>query len=122
MPRSRSAVWLYLTPPVETMRTFAPGWIALVLARNLGLAMLFFGAFHLRLYIRKAQGNAFKYNPKWLDVPTIRIFLFRDQTADNMIWTLASGVPIWTAYEVADALGRSPTATSPGSTWAAHPV
>ncbi len=41
------AVWLYLTPPVETMQTFAPGWIALVLARNAGLVVLFFGAFHL---------------------------------------------------------------------------
>jgi hypothetical protein len=53
-------VWLYLTPPVETLQTFAPGWIALVLARNAGLVVLFFGAFHLRLYIRKAQGNVFK--------------------------------------------------------------
>ena len=31
------AVWLYLTPPVQAMQTFAPGWIALVLARNLAM-------------------------------------------------------------------------------------
>ena len=69
----------------------APGWIAFVFARNLALTVLFFGAFHLRLYVQKAQGRQFKYNPKWLDGdnPT---FLFRDQTIDNMIWTLASGV------------------------------
>jgi sterol desaturase/sphingolipid hydroxylase (fatty acid hydroxylase superfamily) len=92
-------VWLYLTPPVEALQSFAPGWIVFVLARNACLVLLFFGAFHLRLYIRKAQGKAFKYNPKWLeeDNPT---FLFRHQTRDNMFWTLASGVPVWTAYEV----------------------
>jgi hypothetical protein len=77
-------VWLYLTPPVATLQSLAPGWIAFVLARNLALTFLFFGAFHLRLYIRKAQGKTFKYNAKWLDLdnPT---FLFRDQTVDNMI-------------------------------------
>jgi hypothetical protein len=42
-------VWLYLTPSVETLQSFAPGWIALVLARNAGLVVQFFGAFHLRL-------------------------------------------------------------------------
>jgi hypothetical protein len=57
-------VWMYLTPPVETLRTFAPGWIAFVFARNLCLVMLFFGGFHLRLYMRRAQGNLFKYNAK----------------------------------------------------------
>ncbi|MEO9827257.1 MAG: sterol desaturase family protein, partial [Paracoccaceae bacterium] len=27
-------------------------------------------------------------------------FLFKNQNYDNMFWTLASGVPIWTAYEL----------------------
>ena len=102
------------------MQTFAPGWIALVLARNLGLVVLFFGAFHLWLYIRKAQGNAFKYNPKWLEVGN-PIFLFRNQTFDNMFWTLASGVPIWTAYEVVT-LWAFANGYIPWMTWAAHPV
>jgi hypothetical protein len=51
------AVWMYLTPPVETLQTFAPGWIVFVFARNLCLVVLFFGAFHLRLYMRKARGT-----------------------------------------------------------------
>ena len=36
------AVWMFLTPPVETLQTFAPGWIAFVFARNLCLVALFF--------------------------------------------------------------------------------
>jgi hypothetical protein len=33
-------VWMY-PPPIETLQTFAPGWIAFVLARNLALVVLF---------------------------------------------------------------------------------
>jgi sterol desaturase/sphingolipid hydroxylase (fatty acid hydroxylase superfamily) len=92
-------VWAYLTPPLDTMREFEAGWIAFVLVRNAALSVLVYGFLHLRLYMRKAQGTMFKYNPRWPDKdnPT---FLFSDQNVDNMIWTFASGVPIWTAYEV----------------------
>ena len=119
MPRSRSRLAL---PDAagRTLRTFAPGWIALVLARNARLAVLFFGAFHLRLYIRKAQGNAFKYNPKWLDVRQSDLPVPQPDL-DNMFWTLASGVPIWTAYE-ALTLWAFANGYIPWMTWAAHPI
>ena len=113
-------VWLYLTPSTLTLQTFAPGWIVLVLARNACLVLLFFGAFHLRLYIKRSQGNFCKYNPKWLDVGN-PVFLFRDQTRDNMFWTLASGVPIWTAYEVVT-LWVFANGYIPWVSWDAHPV
>jgi sterol desaturase/sphingolipid hydroxylase (fatty acid hydroxylase superfamily) len=113
-------VWLYLTPSALTLQTFAPGWIAFVLARNACLVLLFFGAFHLRLYIRRSQGSFCKYNPKWLDVGN-PVFLFRDQTRDNMFWTLASGVPIWTAYEVVT-LWVFANGYIPWVSWDAHPV
>jgi hypothetical protein len=35
------AVWIFLTPPVETLQAFAPGWIAFIFARNLCLVILF---------------------------------------------------------------------------------
>jgi sterol desaturase/sphingolipid hydroxylase (fatty acid hydroxylase superfamily) len=70
--------------------------------------------------MRKAQGNTFKYSAKWLDTdnPT---FLFRNQTTDNMIWTLTSGIPIWTAYEVVT-LWVFANDYIPWVSWAAHPV
>ncbi|MEZ5833144.1 MAG: sterol desaturase family protein [Dongiaceae bacterium] len=94
------ALWYFATPPMETMRSLAPGWIAYLLVRNAAIVLLFFGAFHLRLYVQKKQGTSFKFNGKWLtnDGPG---FLFRNQTTDNLIWTFCSGVPIWTAYEAA---------------------
>lgn len=91
--------WIFLTPSMATMETFAVGWIAYLLARNLLLVLALYGFMHFRLYIKKRQGTAFKYNPNW---PSGRnpVFIGGRQTTDNMIWTIASGVPIWTAFEV----------------------
>ena len=92
-------VWFFLTPSVETMRTLSVGWVAYILVRNAAMVFLFFGAFHLRLYVRRRQGTDYKYNPRWIDGKQPG-FMFGSQTIANMIWTFASGVPIWTAYEV----------------------
>ena len=91
-------IWLYLTPPMAAMTSFSVGWIAFILVRNAVLVLLYFGGFHLRLYMQRAQGSSFKYNAKWpaTDNPA---FLFKNQNIDNVIWTFASAVPIWTAYE-----------------------
>ncbi len=94
-----TAAWFLATPSRQTMRHLSPGWIALVLVRNAVLILVWYGAFHLRLYVRRSQGTRFKYNGRWPS-PTSRLFTFGNQTADNMFWTLASGLPIWTAYEV----------------------
>ncbi len=91
--------WAHLSPPLEAMARLDASVIAFILVRNAALVFLFFGAWHLRLYVRKAQGTAFKFNPKWPDRDN-KIFLFGNQTVDNIIWTFVSAVPIWTAYEV----------------------
>ena len=69
------------------------------LVRNLVLAIIVYGAWHLWLYVFRKQGTDFKYNRKWPDGNSKR-FTFNNQTYDNMFWTLASGVPIWTCYEM----------------------
>jgi sterol desaturase/sphingolipid hydroxylase (fatty acid hydroxylase superfamily) len=48
------------------------------------------------------QGTAFKYNRQW--PKESRPFCSGNQTYDNMFYTLVSGVPIWTAYELSAAL------------------
>lgn len=92
-------IWLYLTPSLEVMKAFSLDWVGLVLVRNIGLAIAVYGAWHLWLYIWRKQDTAFKYNREWPKTNS-SVFLFGNQTADNMFWTLVSGVPIWTAYEV----------------------
>lgn len=90
--------WLYLSPSLETTRTFTWNWILFIFARNVALVVVFFGAYHVRLYVQKAQGISFKFNARWPERnnPT---FLFGNQNLENLFWTFISGVPIWTAYE-----------------------
>jgi hypothetical protein len=49
------AIWLWLTPSLETMRTLSPGWVLFILARNLVLALIVYGGWHLWLYRWRRQ-------------------------------------------------------------------
>ena len=44
--------WLFLTPPMEPMASFEPGWMIVLYLRNVAIVTLFFGAWHLRLYMK----------------------------------------------------------------------
>ena len=90
--------WLFLTPELERMTRFEPGWMIAIYLRNAAIMTLFFGAWHLRLYIRKAQGKRYKYNNRWLSANS-KAFLFRNQTRDNVFWSLVSGCGVWSLYE-----------------------
>src|SRR5690606_19512600 len=57
--------WFWLTPGIETLKTLSPGWILLLFARNAASVLIFFGAMELHLYVRRRQGNLFKYNHRW---------------------------------------------------------
>lgn len=93
------ACWLWLQPPLEAMRTLEIGWIGQLLLRNLVLMTLVAGGLHLRFHVWRRQGRRLKYDPRDLPAPG-RGFTFGAQLRDNVFWTLASGVPVWTAYEV----------------------
>ena len=92
-------IWLYLTPPLDAFQTFSFGWAGLILLRNLVLTVAVYGAWHMWLYVWRKQGAVFKYNRKWPSEKS-PVFLFNNQNYDNIFWTLVSGVPIWTAYEL----------------------
>ena len=94
-----AVLWLGFTPPVGTVHTLDVHWTGFLLVRNLVLVLVIYGGLHFRLYIRRAQGLQFKYSSRWLQTKT-EVFLFKDQTYDNMFRTLFWGVPIWTAYEI----------------------
>jgi len=113
-------LWTWFTPSLEVTRTLAPGWIAYVLLRNEILALLVFGAWHLWLYRWRKQGAAFKYNRQF---PRGKApgFAFGNQTWDNMFYTLVSGVPIWTGYEVL-LLWAYGNGWAPMISFAAHPI
>lgn len=91
--------WHFLMPPLETFKTISLATAATVFARNLAMVLLVAGAFHLHHYGKRSQGTDYKYTEKWLAADTPR-FLFRNQTLDNLFWTVASAVPVWTAFEL----------------------
>ena len=90
--------WYFLTPGLDSMRTLEPWWVALLLARNLALVVALFGGLHLYLYVFKAQGEETKFSNKPLATGSRR-FLLSNQVHDNVIRSLAAGVPVITAYE-----------------------
>jgi sterol desaturase/sphingolipid hydroxylase (fatty acid hydroxylase superfamily) len=112
--------WLYLTPPLASMKTFEVGWIAYILARNLVMTIVIVGAWHVWLHVIRYQATDWKYTNKWMarDNP---VFLFRNQVFDNVFWTVASGIPIWTAYEVVT-WWLYANQLIPYVSWADHPI
>jgi sterol desaturase/sphingolipid hydroxylase (fatty acid hydroxylase superfamily) len=112
--------WFYLTPDIATMKTLAPGWIIYLLVRNSLLVLAIYGALELRLYVKRVQGSHFKYSGKWPSEQPSDVFMFKSQNIDNIIRTFASGVPIWTAYEVFG-LWSYANGWGPWTTFAVHP-
>lgn len=112
-------LWFYAMPDLASMQALEVGWLAQLLAINLVQLILFTSAFHVRLYVQRAQDTAYKFNTKWpKDSPA---FLFRNQHRDNIFWTLVSGVPIATLFQGAT-LWAMANDWIPVVAWADHPV
>ena len=58
-------IWRYLAPSLDTMKSLAASWIAIILVRNLVLTILVSGAWHMWFYVWRKQGAEFKYNKQW---------------------------------------------------------
>ena len=90
--------WAFFQPSLEEARTLEAGWIAAIWLRNLVLMVIVAGGLHLYFHRAKLQGERLKFDPRAL-ASKGRMFTFNSQVADNMFWTLASGVTFWTAFE-----------------------
>ena len=110
----------WFQPPLEVTRTLAIGWVAEMFIRNVILMTLVAGGLHMYFFTFSKQGKALKFDARPL-MKNGRQFTLGGQIRDNIFWTIASGVTVWTAYEVlmfwAMANGYAPVLT-----WAAHPV
>jgi sterol desaturase/sphingolipid hydroxylase (fatty acid hydroxylase superfamily) len=95
-----AALWFWATPSRDTLATLDWHWMALLLARNAAIVLVVFGALELRLYVRRVQGNRFKFNGSFPADKPSPVFLFHSQNLDNILRTFGTGVPIWTAYEI----------------------
>ena len=90
--------WFWLSPALSNFSKFSLEIFLLLFVRNSLLVTLYFGAFHVRLYLQKKQDVEFKFNPHWPSKGDNR-FMFGNQNLDNIFLTFSSGVLIWTVYE-----------------------
>ncbi|MBV7330397.1 sterol desaturase family protein [Chloroflexi bacterium TSY] len=114
------ACWFWLTPSFEQMRNLEIGWLSFIFVRNAVIVFIYAGLFHLHFYMKRTQGNQFKYNARFLETDNPK-FLFRHQTKDNLVWVFLSGVPIWTAYEGLT-LWAYANGWIPMISWAQYPI
>ncbi|MER9877240.1 sterol desaturase family protein [Mesorhizobium sp. M0195] len=98
---SAVAYWHFVVPDTVIMKTLAVSWILRLFVVNCVAVFLFYGAFELRLYILRRQQNRFKYNSKFPAEQRSEAFFFGRQNIDNLMRTFGTGLPIWTAIEVA---------------------
>ncbi|MDJ0637999.1 MAG: sterol desaturase family protein [Paracoccaceae bacterium] len=110
----------WFQPPLEVTRSISIDWIVGLYVRNLLLFTAVAGSLHLYLYGWRAQGDRLKFDPRPLAARG-KQFTLGGQVRDNMFWSLASGVTVWTGYEVllfwAMANGYAPVLT-----WEASPL
>lgn len=85
-------------PMIAETDTVSLGWVLTLFLRNLFLMCLVAGGLHWYFYIARKQGDERRYDTRAFATSS-KVFTFRSQVRDNMFWTLASGVTIWTAYE-----------------------
>lgn len=112
--------WLFFQPSLDVTATLSFDWVAGLYIRNLLLMIAVAGGLHLYFYHRKTQGDDLRYDNRDLS-DLKKIFSFKNQLADNIFWSLASGVTIWTLYEVLMfwAMGNG---YAPVLYWAENPV
>ena len=116
------AVILYfaILPPLETMKTFAWGWVLTVWAMNVGVQTLVAGSLHWWLYMRKGQGMARKFEKRDL-ARSNGTFTFNNQVLDNIWWTLGSAMTVATVYQCL-ILWVMANGWVPVVTWSENPV
>ncbi len=93
-----TAYWLQ--PITHAQAVLSADWIGWVVCRNLVALLVVAGGLHCWFYVLKVQGNQGKYDPRAMGEGSTKLFRFGDQTWDNMFYSILSGVPIASAYEV----------------------
>lgn len=111
-------VWWLFLPPLESMTNWHWSWMTRVYLANFIPHVLIASLLHLWLYRWRGQERRWKFDARD-PARNSGHFTFRNQVHDNMFWTIASGITLWTAFQWlvfwAMANGWTPGATFYGS-------
>lgn len=92
-----TVLWLTVLPSMDEIAAAGTLWIGQILLVNYALMLAWAGGLHLYLHRYAKQGRFLKFDTKPMRKGPQ--YTFGDQVYDNMFWTLAWSVPIWTAHE-----------------------
>ena len=115
------AYWYFIIPDVETMKTLSLGWPVYLYVVNAAAIFLMYGAVEFFFYVKRKQGNRFKYNAKFPGDQPSDVFWFKSQNIDNFLRSFFITIPLWTVVEVTF-LWCFANSYVPWLTWADHPV
>ena len=91
--------WYFFHPALEICRNLEWSWVGQIFLRNLILISVLAGGLHWFFYGARKQRDDRHYDPRPF-MKKNRVFTFNNQIFDNIFWTCASGVTIWTGLEV----------------------
>ena len=113
--------WYFVVPDSETMKTLSWGWAAWLLGVNWLAALAFYGFYEWRYYVRKVQGQRFKYHHKFPSEQPSDVFWFKSQNIDNFLRSFLVSIPLWTVVQVIF-LWCFAKGSVPWLQWADHPL
>ena len=91
-------IYLLLLPPVVLFKNLNFDSILIIYLFNITIMLVVAGGLHLYFYTLKQQDDKLKYDSR--SFSNNKKFTFNKQVFDNMFWSLASGVTIWTFYQI----------------------
>lgn len=92
--------WYFVVPDVETMTTMSWSWPLYLYAVNAAAIFVMYGSIELFFYVKRKQGNRFKYNAKFPSEQPSDVFWFKSQNIDNFLRSFFISIPLWTVVEV----------------------
>lgn len=113
--------WYFVIPDREVMMDLSWDWALWLYAVNAAAIFAFYGSIELIFYVKRKQGNRFKYNAKFPSEQPSDVFWFKSQNIDNFLRSFFISIPLWTVVEVLF-LWVFANGWVPWLSWADHPV
>ena len=90
----------FVIPDRATLATFSWDWALWLLFVNMAGIFVLYGSIEFFYYVKRIQGNRWRYNHKFPADNPSDVFWFKSQNLDNFLRSFLTGIPIWTAVEV----------------------